>query len=130
VPYVKTVRNMLLEAVRRDGNEIELRMAECAGESGEAEVTVELPHKGAALTNMLGGEAKPLPPAYENKDPQWAFYKFPVRPQQIVTMRLKTDKSVPAIQTLTKWDDLVPPNKRAALNEYVADKKGHPPKGN
>jgi hypothetical protein len=59
--YIKTSHNVLLEAVRRDGGEIELRMAECVGESGEAEVTVNLPHTSAALTNMLGGEAKPLP---------------------------------------------------------------------
>jgi hypothetical protein len=28
------------------------------------------------------------------------------------------------------WDEMVPPAKRAALNSYQGDKKGHPPRGN
>jgi hypothetical protein len=56
-------------------------------------------------------------------------YKFPVRPQQIVTLRFRTDAPVAAIKPLMEWDELVPPNKRAALHEYLPDKKGHPPRG-
>ena len=119
--FIKTSHNVLVEAVRREGNEIEIRMAECFGQAGQAEVTVNLPHEGAALTNMLGGEPQKLSggPAYT----------FAVRPQQIVTMRLKTTGSVAPVQTLTQWDEFVPPAKQEALHHY-AQVKGHPPRGN
>lgn len=121
VSFVQTSDNVIVEALRREGGEIELRLAECLGRSGNASVTLNLPHIDAALTDMLGGDRKNL-----NGGPT---YKFEVRPQQIVTMRFKTNSSVAEVKALTEWDELVPPGKQEALRRYQPDKKGHPPSG-
>ena len=109
-----------LAGLRRDGEHLEVRLAECFGRAGTAYVTLALPHRGAALTNLTGGESKPLAggPRYE----------FPVRAQQIVTLRFRTSGSVPAPKPLLDWEPLVPPAKRAMLKEYSSE-KGHPPRG-
>jgi alpha-mannosidase len=119
--FVQTSGNVIVEALRREGDEIELRLAECLGVAGEATVTLNLPHESAARTDLLGGHAQPLAGG--------PTYKFPVRPQQIVTLRFKTAQAVAAITPLMKWDELVPEHKRAALNQYLPDVKGHPPAG-
>ena len=62
-------------------NEIELRLAECLGVAGTAEVTLNLPHRGAELTDLVGGRREPLSGG--------PTYRFPVRPQQIVTLRFR-----------------------------------------
>jgi hypothetical protein len=95
-------------------------MAECFGYAGEAEVTLNLPHTDARLTDLVGGNPKPLAGG--------PTYKFPIRPQQIVTMRFRAPSAVPEIKPLTKWDELVPEAKREALNTRL-DAKGHPPRG-
>jgi len=119
--FVKTSGNIIAEVMRRDGADIELRLVECLGFAGNAEVTVNVPHKSAALTDLLGGHARNLAAG--------PTYKFPVRPQEIVTMRLRTAEPVAEVKPLTDWDELVPEKKRPALHEYLQDKKGHPPKG-
>jgi alpha-mannosidase len=120
--FIQTSDNVIVEVVRREGNEIELRLAECLGVAGIAKVNISLPHVSAALTDLLG------------KHPQHLAgkgnYTFSVLPQQIITLRLKTNSNVEEIRPLMAWDELVPPAKRAALNSYQGDKKGHPPKGN
>jgi alpha-mannosidase len=118
--FLQTSDNVIVEALRREGPDIELRMAECFGYAGEAEVTLNLPHTDARLTDLVGGNAKPLAGG--------PTYKFPIRPQQIVTMRFRAPSAVPDIKPLTKWDDLVPVAKREALNTCI-DAKGHPPRG-
>ena len=77
--FVQTSDNVVVEAIRRDGDQIELRLVECLGKAGEAWVAVHLPHTAAALTDPLGRNPQPLA-----ADPP---YRFKVRPQQIVTMR-------------------------------------------
>ena len=119
--FVQTSDNVIVEAMRREGGEIEVRLAEALGRAGNASVTLNLPHLDAALTDMLGGNRQPL-----HGGPS---YKFPVRPQQIVTMRFKTADAVPAVRPLTEWDELVPGKKREALRRYLPDVKGHPPAG-
>jgi len=118
--FVETSPNVIVEAVRREGAEIELRLAECLGRAGTAEVKLSLPHQQASLTDMLGKNAAPLKTA--------STYRFPVRPQQIVTMRFRVGTSVPDIKPLTDWNPLVPEAKRPALNTRI-NKKGHPPRG-
>jgi alpha-mannosidase len=118
--FVKTSENVIVEAIRREDSEIELRMAECLGIAGTAEVKLSLPHEEAALTDLAGVNRVLLKPA--------SVYRFPVRPQQIVTMRFRTRNAVAGIQPLTDWTPLVPEAKRAALNTRI-DKKGHPPRG-
>jgi hypothetical protein len=116
-----------------------LRLAECLGRAGTAQVTLRLPHLDAALTDMLGGNRQPLPEGAapsapsvkrattERRPPDGKTYSFPIRPQQIVTMRFKTAEAVPTVKPLTEWDELVPEKKRAALRHYLPDVKGHPP---
>jgi hypothetical protein len=118
--FVQTSNNLIVPVIRREGKEIEMRLIECLGRAGTAEVTVNLPHQGAALTDLRGRNPRALQggPAY----------RFPVAPQQIVTMRFHTDSAVEEIKPILKWDDLVPLPKRAALHQY-GKYKGHPPRG-
>jgi len=118
--FLQTSDNVIVEALRREGSEIELRLAECLGIAGTAEVALNLPHHEAALTDLVGGRRRMLKGG--------PGYRFPVRPQQIVTLRFQTDTTVPGVEPLTNWEPLVPPAKRAALNTKL-DKKGHPPAG-
>lgn len=118
--FLQTSSNVIVPVVRREGKEIEIRLVECTGQAGTARVTVNLPHHGAALTNLRGKNPQPLSGG--------PTYQFPVAPQQIVTMRLQADSAVEEIHPILKWDDLVPPAKRAALHQY-GNYKGHPPRG-
>jgi alpha-mannosidase len=118
---IQTSDNLIVEVVRREGAEIEMRLGECLGMGGTAEVTLNLPHEQAALTDLIGGHPTNLEGG--------PTYKFSVRPQQIITLRFRTRAAVAAIQPLLDWDDLVPPAKRAALRHYLKDAKGHPPVG-
>jgi alpha-mannosidase len=119
--FLQTSDNVIVEALRREGPDIEVRLLEVLGQAGPGRVTVRLPHRGAALTDLTGGRAQPLAGG--------PTYTFPVRAQQIVTLRLRTATPVGEIQPLLEWDDLVPEAKRPALREYLPDKKGHPPRG-
>ena len=118
--FLDTSDNVIVECLRRDSDSIEIRLVECFGQRGTATLRARLPHKEASRTDMLGANAKPLPggPAYS----------FPVRPQQIVTIRLRTSSAVEIPKPLVQWDELVPEHKRGALHEYSND-KGLPPRG-
>lgn len=118
--FVQTSNNVILQAMRREDNDIEMRLAECLGHPGTAEVTMNLPHQGAALTDLRGRNPQVLTggPAYQ----------FPIRAQQIVTLRFHAGSAVEAIKPILKWDDLVPKSKLAALHQYGSE-KGHPPRG-
>jgi len=118
--FVHTSRSVIVEAVRREGAEIELRLAECLGRPGIAEVELALPHREAALTDLRGGHGITLAPG--------PSYRFPIHPQQIVTLRFRTDRPVEQVKPLMGWESLVPEAKRAAFNTR-SDKRGHPPRG-
>jgi alpha-mannosidase len=119
--FLRTSGNVILEAMRREGRDLELRMVECLGLPGTAQVDISLPHKRAALTNLLGEEPRSL-----RGGPR---YEFPVRPQQIVTMRLRAEEPVAEVEPLLKWDSLVPAAKLAALRRWLPDNIGQPPSG-
>jgi hypothetical protein len=119
--FVQTSDNVIVEVVRREGNEIEMRLVECLGAAGTAALTLNLPHQGAALTNLRGKN----PQALEGSGPG---YRFPVRPQQIVTIRFGAASSVGEIELVTSWDKFLPEPKRTALHAY-RPVKGHPPRG-
>lgn len=120
VSFLEASPNVIVEAVRREGAELEIRLVEALGAAGTAEVTVRLPHRGAALTDFLGGRAAPLEGG--------PSYRFPVRPQQIATLRLKTGSPVPEVKPLLQWDELVPESKKKDLRTRITN-KGHPPRG-
>jgi len=84
-------------------------------------VTLALPHRGAALTDLRGRNPKPLEGSGQT-------YRFPVRPLQIVTLRFHAASPVEDIKLVTGWDKFVPEAKRAALHAY-GSYKGHPPRG-
>ncbi len=108
---------MIVQSIRREGNEIELWMMESTSIPGEAEVVINLPHSKAKLTNMIGNERKTL----EGKH----TYKFRVRPQQIITMRLTSETSVDRVEIVTDWNPFVPPHKRNLLNKYLPGHKSY-----
>jgi alpha-mannosidase len=118
--FARTSENVVMEVIRREGADIEMRLIECLGLPGVAEVALDLPHQGAALTDLRGRNPKPL----EGVGPT---YRFPIRPQQIVTVHFHCASSVDEIKLVTEWDKFVPEHKRAALHGY-GDYKGHPPK--
>ncbi len=117
--FAHTSDNIVVEVMRREGTEIEMRLIECFGLLGDAEVTLDLPHQGAALTDLCGRNPKPL----EGEGPT---YRFPVRPQQIVTLHFHGASSVDEIKVVTDWEKFVPEPKRAALRAY-GNYRGHPP---
>jgi hypothetical protein len=118
--FAHTSDNVVVEVIRREGTEIEMRLIECLGLLGVAEVTLDLPHDGAALTDLRGRNPKPL----AGDGPT---YRFPVRPQQIVTIHFHCASSVDEINLVTEWDKFVPDHKRSALHAF-GDYRGHPPK--
>src|SRR5208283_961053 len=52
--FLSTSGNIILEAMRQLGSDIEVRLVECLGYTGRAEVTLSLPHKSAAMTDLTG----------------------------------------------------------------------------
>jgi len=126
--FVETSGNLIVEALRRTGDEIEIRAVECFGIAGDATIRVTLPHTSAALTNMMGEQ--PVTLASRSRQGDGAEYQFAVRPQQIMTLRLKTNDSAPAVQALRTFDPVVPEAKRAATRNGFdhPELKGHPPR--
>lgn len=119
--FLRTSPNLIVEAMRREDNHIELRMVECLGAAGEAEVELMLPHRKAAVTNFMGTPVSALPRS--------SSYRFPIRPQQIVTMHFETESVLPHPQPVTQWDAFVPADKLQALHAYDPNLIGHPPFG-
>jgi alpha-mannosidase len=119
--YVETSDNVIVEALRREGDHIEIRLVECFGLSGIATVNVLLPHQSAMLTDLIGRKQSDLPHS--------SAYRIPVRPQQIVTLHLQTTTALPNVEPTMEWDQFVPEKKLAALHRYEPEVKGHPPFG-
>lgn len=120
-PFIETSENLILHAVRREQNFIELRLLECLGLPGTGHLIVNLPHKDASLTDARGKKKSALA--------NGPNYEVSVRPQQILTVRLMTDSAVSSPEPITKWDPFVPQQKLAALHAYDPTIIGHPPKG-
>jgi alpha-mannosidase len=116
--FLATSPNMIVEAVRRIGPDIELRMVEWTGTAGEAEVTLRLPHSNARITNLMGEQGHALVASS-------GAYRFPVKPQQIVTLRFAAPAAVAVPPAIRAWDALIPPAKRGAYRQHL-DAKGYP----
>ena len=117
---IETSDNVIVQALRRDGREIELRLMECLGAGGMARVKVKLPHTHAALTNLLGRKRRPLEGTGE--------YTFDVRPQEIVTLRLRTSDTTAPAKALRSFDSVIPAGKRQYMrNCRNPQLVGHPP---
>ncbi len=119
--FLETSDNVIVEALRREGDHIELRMVETLGRAGNAEVTLKLPHGRATITDLLGRKISTLGKS--------ARYMVPVRPQQIVTMHFETSSILTEPEPIVSWDSFVPEGKLAALHAYDPRLVGHPPSG-
>lgn len=119
--FLETSDNLIVEALRREGNHIELRLVECFGLPGTATVKLLLPHNNATLMDLIGRKQTALPRS--------SPYQFAIRPQQIVTMHFETSSILPIPEPVTAWDPFVPREKLAALHTYNPNLKGHPPFG-
>ena len=86
VSFLGTSPNVIVEAMRRVGGDIEIRLAESNGEAGEAQVSLKLPHYNARRTNLMGEQARVLRGSA-------GTYRFAVR---IARSRLSRCDSVPA----------------------------------
>jgi alpha-mannosidase len=117
--WLETSDNVIVEAVRRVGGQIEVRLAEWEGAAADAWIELKLPHGKTAITNLMGEKATPL-----SGGPR---YNFAVRPQQIVTLRFDAASAVPEPAPLLTWKSLVPPAKQAGLEMRITE-KGHPPR--
>ncbi|MBL8296553.1 MAG: hypothetical protein JNN08_32210 [Bryobacterales bacterium] len=114
---LETSDNVIVEAIRRVGRQVELRLVESKRSADTAQITLRLPHRGAALTNMMGEKPQALAGG--------PTYKFPIRAQQIVTLRLDAPSAVPAPALVRDWSSLAPLVKREALKQRIQE-KGHP----
>ena len=119
--FLQTSDNVIVEALRREADHIELRMVECVGYAGTATVTLNLPHRRATMTDLAGRKGAALPLSQH--------YTIPVRPQQIVTMHFEVDSTLPETGPIKSWDAFVPKDKLAALHAYDPKLIGHPPFG-
>jgi len=119
--FLETSENVIVEALRREHNHIEVRLLECLGRAGTARLTMNLPHQNATLTDLTGRALSSLPKA--------SSYTFPVRPQQIVTLRFETSVALPEPKPVQSWDAFVPKDKLPALHDYDPNLIGHPPFG-
>jgi hypothetical protein len=54
-------------------------------------------------------------------------YTFDVLPQQIVTLRLRTEKAPFPVEALRSFEPLMPPEKREAMRHVNPTSAGHPP---
>jgi alpha-mannosidase len=119
--FLTTSDNVIVEAMRREGDHIEVRLAECFGLPGQAEVKLMLPHDKVTFTDLTGRSLSTAAKA--------SHYRFSVHPQQIVTLHFETSSSVAEPEPVTKWDPFVPENKLHALDTYDPSLIGHPPFG-
>ncbi len=119
--FLETSNNVIVEALRREGNYIELRLVECFGLSGTANIKLTLPHRHAILTDLTGRKLSSLPKS--------SHYSIPIRPQQIVTLHFETESTLPEPEYVQSWDAFVSEQKLPALHAYDPTLKGHPPFG-
>jgi alpha-mannosidase len=119
--FLATSDNVIVEAMRREGSHIEVRLVECLGQSGQADLTLSLPHSGVAFTDLTG--------KHLSSQGKSSHYNFKVRPQQIVTLHFETAAAVTEPEVVTQWDAFVPEHKLPALHAYDPSLIGHPPFG-
>lgn len=120
-PFFETSDNVIVEAMRREGNHIELRLVEFLGSPGKASVKLNLPHSAPMFTDLTGRKKASLRKSSE--------YAFSIKPQQIVTMHFETQGGLKIPEPIKAWDPFVPKEKLPALHAYDPGLKGHPPFG-
>jgi hypothetical protein len=119
--FFTSTDNIILQSMRRENNELELRFVESKGIKAEVNFDIDIPNNTLRLTNFLGEGNHVI----YKKDK----FSLMINPQEIVTIRFETDQSVETVSTLTDWTPLVPEHKRAILHKYDGTVVGHPPRG-
>jgi alpha-mannosidase len=119
--FIETSGNVVVEALRREGDHIEMRLVECLGQQGTASVRCNLAHTRGLLTDAIGRSTSELAVS--------PVYEFPVRPQQIVTIHFEVAQKLESPQPVIAWDEFVPADKLPALHAYDPNLMGHPPFG-
>jgi alpha-mannosidase len=119
--YLETSSNIIVEAVRREHDHVEVRFAECLGLAGVAHVKLDLPHGAVYQTDLMGNRRHLL----AGMD----AVSIPVQPQQIVTLHFETAHTLHKPEPIAAWDEFVPKEKLAMLHTYDPNVKGHPPFG-
>ena len=115
--WLETSANVIVESVRREGDQLEVRFVDWTGEGGQANMGLTTPHRSAARTDFLGERAQPLPPAGQ--------YRLQLAPQEIVTLRFQVDSAVEAAAPNLDYRRLAPPTKRSSF-DLRHDRRGHP----
>ena len=105
--FVQTSDNVLVEALRREGEFLEMRLVECRGHAGQAKSDARFARRRSFSTDLTGADAKPFPAARPMNS------RF--APSKSSTLRFKTAKPVEEVKPLLKWDELVPPAKLPQL---------------
>jgi alpha-mannosidase len=85
--FLETSENIIVEAMRREEDQIELRSVECLGLPGTVLVKVSLPHRKVHITDLTGRKKTTLSHAES--------YSIPVQPREIVTLHLETTQVLP-----------------------------------
>ena len=119
--FLETSDNIIVEAMRREKDHIELRFAESLGLAGTATIKLSLPHGPAHITDLTG--------RHKSKFSGSGTCTIRVQPQQIVTLHFETAHTLPVPDPITAWDEFVPKEKLVALHAYDPNVKGHPPFG-
>ncbi|MBN2212363.1 MAG: hypothetical protein JW709_13275 [Sedimentisphaerales bacterium] len=118
--FMEISDNLLLQALRRADDEVEIRLLETKQQSGSVCVTINAPVTEAWRTNLLGENKIPL----NDQSP----FNLKVKPQEIITLRMKTSRSVPPVKALDSFNDLIPTRKQAYMKStYDKNLLGHPP---
>lgn len=120
--FLETSDNIIVEAMRREEDHIELRFVECLGLPGTVKVKLSLPHGPVHVTDLVGRKRSTLPTT--------GNCTIAVQPQEIATLHFQTAGYVTQVPTpITRWDPFVPKEKLPALHDYDPNLKGHPPFG-
>ncbi|MEO6136560.1 MAG: glycoside hydrolase family 38 C-terminal domain-containing protein [Ginsengibacter sp.] len=116
--FFTTSENVIVQSVQRIVDELEIRFVECYGKAATATITLNKKLGTARLTNFIGDGNEIL-----GDGPS---FNIAVRPQQIVTLRIKTKTTVAATTSITEWTVLVPDNKKEMLKFYDPSMTGRP----
>ena len=119
--YMTSSDNIIIHSMHRKADELEIRFVESIGKNGTADLKLNLPVGLARITNFLGEGTEYLSGN--------GSYSLPVRPQQILTLRLKVVDGVQDTKPLTDWTPFIPVHKREFFKKYDENVSGHPPFG-
>ncbi len=119
--FLQSSGNVIVEAIRRDGEFIEVRLAECFGQARHCPR-----HSGSAAPRRRAHQhGRRTMPNCSSAD---RVTNSPSAPSRLSRCASALAQSSAEPKPLLAWDPLVPPAKRPTLHKYSSE-KGHPPRG-